>query len=117
LIAPDWLRADLPAGPLTYAQLFDVEPFGNDLIRMEMNGADLKAVLDQQDAPGQPRLVASGLPPIQGTPAASGGRAARRADSRDWPAERADHDADRPRAEQRLDDASTHRQQRHRRRA
>jgi 2',3'-cyclic-nucleotide 2'-phosphodiesterase (5'-nucleotidase family) len=38
-----------------------VEPFGNDLIRMEMNGADVKAVLEQ-DAPGQPRLVARGLP-------------------------------------------------------
>jgi 5'-nucleotidase len=62
LVPPDWLRADLPAGPLTYAQLFDAEPFGNDLIRMEMTGADLQAVLDEQDAPGQPRLATSGLP-------------------------------------------------------
>jgi 5'-nucleotidase len=62
LVPPDWIRADLPAGPLTYSDLFDVQPFGNELIRMQMSGADLQAALDQQSAPGQPALIASGLP-------------------------------------------------------
>jgi 5'-nucleotidase len=62
LVPPDWIRADLPAGRLTYADLFDVQPFGNELIRMKMSGADLRAVLDEQSAPGQPELIASGLP-------------------------------------------------------
>jgi 5'-nucleotidase len=61
-VPPDWIRADLPAGALTYSDLFDVQPFGNELIRMQMSGADLQAVLDQQDVPGQPTLIATGLP-------------------------------------------------------
>jgi 5'-nucleotidase len=61
-VAPDWVRADLPAGRLSYADLFEVQPFGNELIRMTMSGADLQAVLDQQRAPGQPLLIAGGLP-------------------------------------------------------
>jgi 5'-nucleotidase len=61
-VPPDWVRADLPAGRLTYADLFDVQPFGNELIRMTMSGSDLQAVLDEQDAPGQPRLISSGVP-------------------------------------------------------
>ena len=62
-VPPDWVRADLPAGAVTYADLFDVQPFGNDVIRMTMSGADLEAVLAQQDAPGQPELISVGLPP------------------------------------------------------
>jgi 5'-nucleotidase len=61
-VAPDWVRADLPAGRLTYADLFEVQPFGNELIRMTMTGADVQAVIDQQQEPGQPLLIASGLP-------------------------------------------------------
>jgi 5'-nucleotidase len=61
-VAPDWIRADLPAGPLTYADLFEAQPFDNELIRMTMSGADVEAVLAQQHTPGQPLLVTSGLP-------------------------------------------------------
>lgn len=61
-VAPDWVRADLPAGRLTYADLFDVQPFGEDLVRMTMSGASLQAVLDRQNDPGEPELIASGLP-------------------------------------------------------
>ncbi|MFL5839334.1 MAG: bifunctional metallophosphatase/5'-nucleotidase [Thermoleophilaceae bacterium] len=61
-VAPAWVRADLPAGRLTYADLFEVQPFGDELIRMTMSGGDLQAVLDEQHTPGQPLLIASGLP-------------------------------------------------------
>jgi 5'-nucleotidase len=61
-VPPDWVRADLDPGPVTYADLFDVQPFANQIVRMRMTGADLQAVLDQQDLPGQPELIAAGLP-------------------------------------------------------
>ena len=59
---PDWVRADLPAGPLTFADLFEVQPFGNEIVRMRMSGSDLQEVLREQAAPGQPELLAAGLP-------------------------------------------------------
>jgi 5'-nucleotidase len=61
-VPPDWVRSDLPAGPLSYSDLFEVQPFGNDVVRMRMTGADIDAVLHQQEEPGQPELVAAGLP-------------------------------------------------------
>ncbi|HEX6714622.1 MAG TPA: 5'-nucleotidase, partial [Thermoleophilaceae bacterium] len=61
-VPPDWVRSDLAAGELTYADLFEVQPFGNDVVRMRMSGRDLQAVLDEQHAPGQPELIAAGLP-------------------------------------------------------
>lgn len=39
------LRADLPAGPLTYGRLFEVFPFDNRLVRLRMPAGDLKRVL------------------------------------------------------------------------
>jgi 5'-nucleotidase len=61
-VPPDWVRSDLPAGPLTYADLFEAQPFGNDVVRMRMSGRDLQAVIDEQQRPGQPELVSAGLP-------------------------------------------------------
>jgi 5'-nucleotidase len=61
-VPPDWVRADLPAGPLTYADLFEVQPFGNAVVRMQMTGRDVEAVLRQQSDPGQRELIAAGLP-------------------------------------------------------
>lgn len=61
-VPPDWVRSDLPAGALTYADLFEVQPFGNEVVRMRMKGRDLQAVLDSQERPGQPELVSAGLP-------------------------------------------------------
>jgi 5'-nucleotidase len=61
-VPPDWVRADLPAGALTFADLFEVQPFGNRIVRMRMSGADLRGVLEQQHEPGQRELVAAGLP-------------------------------------------------------
>ncbi len=39
------LRADLPAGPLEYGQLYEVIPFDNLIARMRMTGAELRAAL------------------------------------------------------------------------
>lgn len=57
LVPRDWIRADLPAGRVTYADLFDVQPFGDALVRMDMKGSDLREVLEQE-----PRLESSGVP-------------------------------------------------------
>lgn len=39
------LRADLPAGPLTYGQLFEAMPFDNLVAHLRLTGAELKTVL------------------------------------------------------------------------
>lgn len=39
------LRADLPAGPLTYGRLFEVFPFDNLLVRLTMTGRELESLL------------------------------------------------------------------------
>ncbi len=39
------LRADLPAGPLTFGRLYDVFPFDNRLLTLTITGAELRAVL------------------------------------------------------------------------
>ncbi len=39
------LRADLPAGPLTYGRLFEVFPFDNLLVRLTMTGRELEGLL------------------------------------------------------------------------
>jgi 5'-nucleotidase len=45
---PGGIRADLKAGPLTYSDLFSVQPFDNGLARMSLTGAQVKAALEQQ---------------------------------------------------------------------
>ena len=39
------LRADLPAGPLDYGQLYEAMPFDNSLAKVRVTGAELKRVL------------------------------------------------------------------------
>ncbi len=47
------LRADLPAGPLTYGRLFEAYPFDNRFARMTISGADLAdAVARNLEQPG-----------------------------------------------------------------
>jgi 5'-nucleotidase len=50
---PGGIRADLDAGEATWGELFTIQPFGNSLVRMNLTGAQVKAVLEQQWA-GQP---------------------------------------------------------------
>ena len=50
---PGGLRADLPAGPVTWGALFTVQPFGNTLMRLELTGVEIRELLEQQWV-GQP---------------------------------------------------------------
>lgn len=45
---PGGIRADLDAGPITWGELFTIQPFGNDLVRMNLSGAQIVALLNQQ---------------------------------------------------------------------
>ena len=45
---PGGIRADLPAGQITWGNLFDVQPFGNTLVTMKLSGANIVAALEQQ---------------------------------------------------------------------
>lgn len=60
---PGSMRADLDAGDVTWGELFAIQPFRNDLIRMRLTGAQIERLLEQQWA-GQPQpriLQVSGL--------------------------------------------------------
>lgn len=60
---PGGIRASLPAGPVTWGDLFTAQPFGNALVRLEMTGAQVQALLEQQwEGRGYPRILqVSGL--------------------------------------------------------
>jgi 5'-nucleotidase len=45
---PGGVRADLPAGPVTWGALFTVQPFGNHLVRLELTGAEIRELLEAQ---------------------------------------------------------------------
>lgn len=48
LMNPGGIRADLNAGVVTYGDLFAIQPFSNYMVTMEMTGAQLEAILEQQ---------------------------------------------------------------------
>jgi 5'-nucleotidase len=45
---PGGIRADLPAGTVTWGQLFTIQPFNNYLVTMNMTGQQIKDVLEDQ---------------------------------------------------------------------
>jgi 2',3'-cyclic-nucleotide 2'-phosphodiesterase/3'-nucleotidase/5'-nucleotidase len=45
---PGGIRADLPQGPVTYADLAKVQPFGNNLTKMTLTGTQIRKLLQQQ---------------------------------------------------------------------
>lgn len=47
------IRADLPAGNVTWGNLFSIQPFNNDLVKMELTGQQIIELLNQQWV-GQP---------------------------------------------------------------
>jgi 5'-nucleotidase len=51
------LRADLPAGDITYAQVFAAQPFGNTLITLTLTGAQLVTALEQQWLGSRPKIL------------------------------------------------------------
>ena len=45
---PGGIRADVDAGPVTYAEAFTVQPFGNTLVTLSLTGAQIERMLKQQ---------------------------------------------------------------------
>jgi 2',3'-cyclic-nucleotide 2'-phosphodiesterase (5'-nucleotidase family) len=61
LVRTESIRADLPAGPVTYARLSAVEPSRSDLVRLTITGAQLLALLEQALADsGEPTIHLAG---------------------------------------------------------
>lgn len=68
----DGLRADLPPGDLTRGDQFAVQPHNLNLIRLELTGAQVRDLLEQQwQGADDEASAAAGLPahPTPGTPA------------------------------------------------
>ncbi|MET3696742.1 5'-nucleotidase [Bacillus oleivorans] len=42
------IRADLPAGEITYGDLYAVQPFGNYLVKFNVTGAELREIMNNQ---------------------------------------------------------------------
>jgi len=55
------LRADLPAGPLTYGGVFEVMPFDNRLVTFHLTGGELRKVLTTQVARNAALVGISGV--------------------------------------------------------
>lgn len=47
-VNPGGIRRDLPAGEITWGILYEVQPFGNDLMRFELSGEQIYKLLNQQ---------------------------------------------------------------------
>jgi len=45
---PGGIRADLATGEVTWGDLFTIQPFGNDLVSMNLSAAQIKTLLEQQ---------------------------------------------------------------------
>jgi len=45
---PGGIRADLDAGPVTWGDLFTIQPFGNSVVRMNLTGQQIYTLLNQQ---------------------------------------------------------------------
>jgi 5'-nucleotidase len=55
------IRADLPAGTVTYGDLFQVQPFSNKLVKINISGAALITALEWAVAGGQERAQLGGV--------------------------------------------------------
>jgi 2',3'-cyclic-nucleotide 2'-phosphodiesterase / 3'-nucleotidase / 5'-nucleotidase len=61
LVRNDDIRADLPAGPVSYGQLFEVQSSQNSLLKLTLTGRQLGEVLEQAfDRRGRPTAHVSG---------------------------------------------------------
>ena len=55
IMNPGGLRADLAGGDVTYGSLYSVQPFGNTVGTIDLTGAQVKTLLEQQWQPGKSR--------------------------------------------------------------
>lgn len=51
------IRTDLNKGPITWGELFAIQPFGNDIVTMKLTGDQIRTLLNQQWATGTPRIM------------------------------------------------------------
>ena len=69
------IRAIIDAGPITFGEAFNVQPFANVLVTMDMTGADIDAVLEQQFTGGNGTLqIPASLTYDRSTSAAPGNK-------------------------------------------
>lgn len=61
LINNGGIRTDLPAGPVTSGQLFELQPFQNQVVRIPVPGSILLAVLEQALVDGHPDAHLDGV--------------------------------------------------------
>lgn len=54
------IRIELPAGPITWGTLFELQPFGNRLVRLELRGSDIRAAIEHLLAGPRPIAHLSG---------------------------------------------------------
>ncbi len=54
------IRGDLPAGVVTWGELYEVEPFQNAIVRMQLSGAEVRRLMEQIVASGRPAFHISG---------------------------------------------------------
>ncbi len=55
------IRADLPAGPVTYRMLFELQPFGNNLVVARLTGRELRSALEYAVRGGSAHVHVSGV--------------------------------------------------------
>jgi 2',3'-cyclic-nucleotide 2'-phosphodiesterase (5'-nucleotidase family) len=55
------IRADLPAGPVTFRMLFELQPFGNSLVVARVTGRQLRTALEFAVRGGNARVHVSGV--------------------------------------------------------
>ena len=61
LVSDSALEAGLPAGPVTYAQVFAVSPFQRELLRLHLTGLDVRALMEKVLGESAPGIHVSGL--------------------------------------------------------
>jgi 5'-nucleotidase len=70
------IRRDLPAGPVSWGTLFELQPFQNALVTLRLSGAQLKAALENAVLGSAPDAHISGMT-VAWDPAAPAGRRVR----------------------------------------
>ncbi len=70
------VRAPLRAGPVTFAQLFEVQPFGNNLFRVQMRGFEFREYLERILGANSPGVHVSGFTVAYNPNGAAGSRVA-----------------------------------------
>ncbi|MBF6300219.1 5'-nucleotidase C-terminal domain-containing protein [Nocardia amamiensis] len=57
---PGGVRADLKQGPITYGDIFTVQPFGNQVVTLTLTGSQILRLLEQQwSNPGKPTVLST----------------------------------------------------------